>query len=63
MAATEERRKRVDRRVRDLGAPEETGERRMRAERRLPAPQEAPISEADWEKYFGPLARPPKDKN
>ena len=58
-----ERRKGADRRVHDLGAPEETGERRVRAERRLPKPKESPISDEDWEKYFGPQARPPKDKN
>lgn len=63
MPANDERRRGVDRRVRDLGAPEGVDERRTQAERRLPIPQESPISEADWEKYFGPLARPPKDKN
>jgi len=63
MPANEERRKRADRRVRDLGVPEGVDERRVRAKRRLPKTQEAPISDADWEKYFGPLARPPKDKN
>jgi len=63
MPANEERRKRADRRVRDLGAPDEIGERRVHPERRLPTPKEAPISDADWEKYFGPLGKPPKDKN
>ena len=63
MPANEERRKRTDRRLRDMGALDEIGERRVHAERRLPTPQEAPISDADWEKYFGPFGKPPKDKN
>ena len=63
MGANVERRAGVDRRVRDVGAPSGMGERRMQAERRLPTPQEAPISEADWEKYFGSVARKSKDRN
>ena len=63
MGANVERRAGVDRRVRDVGAPSGMGERRMQAERRLPTLQEAPISEADWEKYFGSVARKAKGSN
>ncbi len=63
MAATAERRKGTDRRVRDLGAPSGMSERRVQAERRLPTPQEAPISESDWEKYFGSVARKLENSN
>ncbi len=63
MAATAERRKGTDRRVRDLGAPSGMSERRVQAERRLPTPQEAPISEADWEKYFGSGAKKAKESS
>ena len=63
MGANVERRAGMDRRVRDVGAPSGMGERRMHAERRLPTPQEARISDADWEKYFGSVARKPGDNN
>lgn len=63
MAASTERRKGADRRVRDLGAPSGMTERRVQAERRLPTPQEAPISESDWEKYFGSVTREAKGSN
>jgi len=49
--------------VRDLGAPSGMSERRVQAERRLPTPQEAPISEADWEKYFGSGAKKAKESS
>lgn len=63
MGANGERRAGADRRVRDVGAPSGLGERRVQAERRLPTPQEACISDADWKKYFGSVAKKPVDNN
>jgi hypothetical protein len=52
-----ERRTRSDRRQRDSGPPRGSIERRRHAERRLPTAAEAEISAADFEKYFGSVAR------
>lgn len=53
-----ERRTRSDRRERDSGPPCGCIERRRQAERRLPAADEAEISAADFEKYFGSATKP-----
>lgn len=47
------RAKRVDRRVKDIGPPPGCHERRKRAERRLPAVDEASLSHDEFEQYFG----------
>lgn len=52
-----ERRKQGDRRQRDIGPPHGWGERRQRAERRLPAAEEAALSADDFARYFGNSAR------
>lgn len=52
-----DRRVRVDRRSRDLGPPKGCGERRRRAERRLPTAEEAALSDDEFSSYFGAIAR------
>lgn len=48
-----ERRQQSDRRQRDIGPPHGWGERRQRAERRLPVAEESALSADDFARYFG----------
>ncbi len=48
-----ERRARVDRRVRDIGPPGGSFERRRRAERRLSYAEDAALSDEEFASYFG----------
>lgn len=59
MAFSFERRTRQERRQRDAGAPAGCYERRRRTERRLPEAAEVFLSDSDWEKLFGGMAKAP----
>jgi hypothetical protein len=59
-AKTDERRKRGDRRRRDVGPPIELRERRQSRERRVTFVREVELSDMQWERYFAqtqPTAR------
>ena len=59
-AKTDERRKRGDRRRRDVGPPTELRERRQSRERRVTFVREVELSDMQWERYFAqtqPTAR------
>ena len=47
----------MERRGRDTGPPRGCFERRRNAERRLPVAEEASVSDADFEIYFGAMIR------
>ncbi len=53
-----ERRVRIEQRQRDIGPPKTCGERRKKAERRLPSLEEAEMSDSEWQLYFGNLQKP-----
>lgn len=57
LAVNMDRRIRGDRRARDVGPPKGCGERRRRAERRLPSAEEAALSDEEFASYFGSIAR------
>jgi hypothetical protein len=48
-----ERRVRFEQRQRDIGPPKICAERRKKAERRMPNLEEAEMSDAEWQLYFG----------
>ena len=56
MSGIEERRKRQDRRILDLGPPDGWQERRKNVERRLTAIEEAELTPEEFVKYFGSRA-------
>lgn len=55
----QERRQRLDRRVRDYGPPKGWNDRRKQPERRLPATEDVEMSADEFARWFGAAAPQP----